>query len=326
MQASIVINNYNYARFLPDAIRSALRQSFDGGYEVLVVDDGSTDDSVEVARKFEPDVRVHTQPNGGQPAAFNAGVAMARGKWVVFLDADDTLLPDALSTQAKTMDDPAVVRSMGAMQVVDEAGRDLGDRVPGHQPDVSQARQAVLDHGPGAYIGPPTSGNAWRTEFLKKIAPLPTPEFRMAADGFLMDTAPCYGRVAWAGAAVAQYRMHGSSLLGASRGKVSSAGLVRVREHYRARAEFLSKTCLALGLAGDAERWLTGNWRVQLVEALLRGGPSVRAAKRLMHAVSRAGPTGARRLALRSALLCIAGCPPTVDRWVAQRVLDLGWM
>jgi len=87
---SIVIANYNYARFLGAAITSALEQTHPA-LEVVVVDDGSTDDSREVAARYP--VRLVTQRNLGVSAARNRGARETRGKYLVFLDSDDILEP-----------------------------------------------------------------------------------------------------------------------------------------------------------------------------------------------------------------------------------------
>ena len=91
---SVVIPCYNQAHFLSDAVRSALGQAYDP-LEILVVDDGSTDNCIEVVRRF-PDVRYVRQHNSGIASARNAGLANTRGAYVVFTDADDVLLPGAV--------------------------------------------------------------------------------------------------------------------------------------------------------------------------------------------------------------------------------------
>lgn len=96
VEVSVVIPCYNHGRFLGEAIRSVLLQSF-RDFEIVVVDDGSSDDTAQVARGFEG-VRLLQQKNQGQAAARNAGLRESRGRHVVFLDADDRLLPDALET------------------------------------------------------------------------------------------------------------------------------------------------------------------------------------------------------------------------------------
>jgi hypothetical protein len=93
---TIVITTYNHARYLDEAITSALAQEGDG-IEVLVIDDGSSDDPGSVVSKY-PGVRLVSQPNQGLSAARNAGTREARGRFVQFLDADDRLLPGAVAS------------------------------------------------------------------------------------------------------------------------------------------------------------------------------------------------------------------------------------
>ena len=93
---SIIIPCYNQGRFLREAVQSALEQTHSAA-EVIVVDDGSTDDTAAVTLEY-PAVRLLQQPNRGAAAARNRGLRESRGEYVVFLDADDRLLPDAAMT------------------------------------------------------------------------------------------------------------------------------------------------------------------------------------------------------------------------------------
>jgi glycosyltransferase involved in cell wall biosynthesis len=93
---SIIIPNYNYARYLREAIDSALAQTYQP-FEVIVVDDGSTDESRSVIQSYGPAIQPVFQKNEGLPSARNAGIAKAGGEFFVFLDADDALLPDAVA-------------------------------------------------------------------------------------------------------------------------------------------------------------------------------------------------------------------------------------
>jgi glycosyltransferase involved in cell wall biosynthesis len=96
-QFSIIIPTYERAAVVPAAIRSVLAQT-DPDFELLVVDDGSTDDIAGVVAAFDDErVALHRRPHAGVSATRNAGVALARGEFVVFLDSDDELLPDALA-------------------------------------------------------------------------------------------------------------------------------------------------------------------------------------------------------------------------------------
>ncbi|HSJ23513.1 MAG TPA: glycosyltransferase [Longimicrobiales bacterium] len=89
---SVVIDNYNYAALLPAAIESALDQTWPA-LEVIVVDDGSTDESRDIIAGYGGRIRPVLQENRGQAAAFNAGVAAARGDVICFLDSDDVWYP-----------------------------------------------------------------------------------------------------------------------------------------------------------------------------------------------------------------------------------------
>ena len=91
---SVVVVCYNQAHYLAEAIRSAIAQDYQD-MEVLVVDDGSTDETPEVARAF-PQVRYIRQDNRGLPAARNTGLRQSTGEYLLFLDADDRLLPNAV--------------------------------------------------------------------------------------------------------------------------------------------------------------------------------------------------------------------------------------
>ena len=90
---SIIITNYNYGRFLAEAIESALAQTWQDR-EILFIDDGSTDDSVDIARRYP--ITVLTQKNSGVCIARNNALSLARGEYVMFLDADDRLVPTAV--------------------------------------------------------------------------------------------------------------------------------------------------------------------------------------------------------------------------------------
>ncbi|MGH7355034.1 MAG: glycosyltransferase [Candidatus Rokuibacteriota bacterium] len=99
---TLVIATYNHARFLPEALASALAQTLPP--EIVVVDDGSTDDTPAVLARYADRVRVLRVDHGGLAVARNAGLAAARGRFVAFLDADDLLDPAKLETQAAILE------------------------------------------------------------------------------------------------------------------------------------------------------------------------------------------------------------------------------
>ncbi len=104
-RVTVVIAAYNAATFLPETLDSVLAQSLTD-IEVIIVDDGSTDRTPEILETYSDNrLRVLRQPNGGVSAARNAGLAVAGAPYVFFLDADDILLPDALSRMVTVLDE-----------------------------------------------------------------------------------------------------------------------------------------------------------------------------------------------------------------------------
>ena len=97
---SILINNYNYGRFLGEAIDSALNQTYPH-VEVIVVDDGSTDDSKNIIANYGNRIQPILKKNGGQASAFNAGFLNSQGDIICFLDADDAFVPEKVTEVVK---------------------------------------------------------------------------------------------------------------------------------------------------------------------------------------------------------------------------------
>jgi glycosyltransferase involved in cell wall biosynthesis len=104
---SVVIPAYNAAAFLGDALASVAAQDC-GPIETIVVDDGSSDRTAEVARSFQPPVTLIAQAHAGPGAARNTGVAAARGEFFAFLDADDLWTPSSLALRLNALDERAV--------------------------------------------------------------------------------------------------------------------------------------------------------------------------------------------------------------------------
>jgi glycosyltransferase involved in cell wall biosynthesis len=206
----VIINNYNYGRFLPAAIESALGQTYPN-VRVIVVDDGSTDDSRAVMRSFGGRIVSVLKENGGQASAFNAGFARSSGDLVVFLDSDDVLLPDAVERIVAVAEtDPAAVRIQYPKEVIDAAGRATGIVRPSpHIPLASgDLREAALTR-PFDLASVPTG--SFRSWALRRLLPIPEDEFAECADWYLVHLAALLGPVAALEAPAYGYRVHGGN-------------------------------------------------------------------------------------------------------------------
>lgn len=108
---SVIIPTYNRAHCIRETVQSVLDQTYQH-FELIVVDDGSNDNTLEVLRVFGDRVRVISQTNSGVSAARNLGTRIAVGKYLAFLDSDDTWLPEKLEHQLKLMGDEGIILSV----------------------------------------------------------------------------------------------------------------------------------------------------------------------------------------------------------------------
>jgi glycosyltransferase involved in cell wall biosynthesis len=250
--ATIIVNNYNYERFLSVAIDSALGQTYPKT-EVIVVDDGSTDGSRVVLGRYGDRITAILKPNGGQDSAHNAGLAASHGDLVCFLDADDALLPTALECAVPLFAEP------------DVRGRCTGELVPSASLPEGDLRDAVLQNGPNAYPTPPTSGNLWARRFLAEVFPIPPgPLHPGTGDAYLSMLAPLFGRVRRLTEPQGIYRRHMSNLYwGRLLERLPEA--LAAHEHH---CHILAQVLRSRGVTVDPERWRLASWLHRLRRAL----------------------------------------------------------
>src|SRR5919198_40050 len=212
LSVDIIVNNFNYGSFLEAAIDSALAQDH-AAVRVIAVDDGSTDDSRAIIASYGDRITPVLKNNGGQAAALNAGFEHSKGDVVMFLDADDVLLPSAarLVVDAFTAD-PRRVKVQYRMEVIDAAGRPSGAvKPPQHLPMPSGDFRAHELAFPLDLTWLPTSGNAFAGWALQRLLPIPEDEFAPAADWYLQHLTPLLGPVASLTEIGAQFRTHGAN-------------------------------------------------------------------------------------------------------------------
>ena len=204
---SIVINNYNYGRFLRQSINSALSQTYPRT-EVIVVDDGSTDDSREIIASYGERIVPVLKENGGQASAFNAGFTVSRGEVLIFLDADDLLLSEVAEKVIEVWR-PGLAKVQYLLEIIDDTGRRQGISIPSGSMPSGDLRNLILSIG--AYVSSPTSGNAFACHVLEQLLPMPEREWRISADGYLLHLSPFFGEVVSLSKVLGFYRVHHSN-------------------------------------------------------------------------------------------------------------------
>ena len=243
---SILVSNYNYARYIGAAIQSALDQTYTN-IELIICDDGSTDNSVSVIEEYErKDSRLRLIPkeNGGQGSGFNAAFAASRGEIITLLDSDDLFLPHK------------VERIVADFQANSDAGFGV-HRVMRMSADLR--RQGVwpmsaplpkgwygsrmLEDGGILPFMPPTSGLSFRRQVADRIFPLPLEApLVKCPDQLITRLAPLLTVVTREDEALSQYRLHGDNNYGPDR--VTAASFKRELEYCAAlweRAKTLSR-------------------------------------------------------------------------------------
>ncbi|MBU3993855.1 MAG: glycosyltransferase family 2 protein [Alphaproteobacteria bacterium] len=208
LRFSIVIANYNYAKFIRSAIESALALDWPH-VDVVVVDDGSTDGSVDIIRSFEGRVVASFQANAGQRVANNVGFALAQGDVIVFLDADDVLEP-GFAREVAAVWNRRISKVQVQMIRVDAQDRSLGSLLPqiDRVPDPAEIR--AWASATTEYPTPPGSGNAYARDFLAKVFPI-GPDHDSSTDSTCLALAPLLGDVVTVLKPLARYRQHGAN-------------------------------------------------------------------------------------------------------------------
>jgi glycosyltransferase involved in cell wall biosynthesis len=230
---SILVSNYNYARYIGSALQSALDQTY-SNFELIVCDDGSTDDSIGVIEEYErKDARLRfiRKANGGQASGFNAAFAVSRGEIIALLDSDDRFLPHKV--ERIVADFQAHPDSGFGVHRVIRMSADLRRQGvwPMSAPLPSGWYGSLLLHDGGIlpYM-PPTSGLSLRREIAERIFPLPLIEpLVRCPDQLITRLAPLLTNVTREDEALSEYRLHGGNNYGPDR--VTAASFKRELEY-----------------------------------------------------------------------------------------------
>jgi len=209
---SVLIDAYNHERFIEQAIASVLEQDFPASdREILVVDDGSTDRTPEIVRKFEPHVRLLRKQNGGQASAFNVGIPECRGEIIAFLDGDDWWAPAKLTRVCQTLRADAAIGMVGhaIVESFDDGRNKIVALDETERLRLNSLRASQVFRLHRAYLG--TSRLTLRADTARKILPIPE-ELVFEADEYLFTLAGVLSEFVILKDTLTHYRIHGGNL------------------------------------------------------------------------------------------------------------------
>ncbi|WP_414575269.1 glycosyltransferase family 2 protein [Anabaena sp. CCY 9402-a] len=213
MKVSVIISNYNYARYLSRAINSVLSQTY-SDIELVIVDDGSSDDSRDVITKIQaqaPDkIKAIFQANQGQGGAFNAGFEAASGEIIAFLDADDVWQPHKIQRIVEVFNTSDVVGVMHHLEIIDGDDNTINNASTQGAKLSEDLASVILSTG-NAWCFPPTSGLAYRREALQKVFPIDPVKWRIWADGCIIYCTAFLGKIKTLHENLGSYRIHGAN-------------------------------------------------------------------------------------------------------------------
>lgn len=247
MKVSVIIINYNYGHYLSDAIESVISQTY-SDMEIIVVDDGSTDDSRSIIKSYGDSVERVFQSNRGMAEASNAGFNKSQGEIIMFLDADDYLNKYAAERVVNIWDENCSKVHFRLLKV-DKYGKKIG-YVPNKNKSLSSGEvgEKILKYG--SYNTPPTSGNAFSREVLLKLFPIKNIKVnsgttyleKITTDAYLKRKVPFFGHVKSINQVLGYYRIHGNNS-GASKSQLcNKLKRQRILNVVRTDTEFIKKS------------------------------------------------------------------------------------
>jgi alpha-1,6-rhamnosyltransferase len=324
---SVLVDTYNHERFIEEALVSVVEQDFPASdMEILVVDDGSTDRTPEIVRKFGPRVRLLRKSNGGQASAFNCGIPETQGEIVAFLDGDDWWARNKLSRVADALaaDPEAGIVGHGIIIVHRDGSKQTEVLREGFRFQANTVEGAKLFRRRGSFLG--TSRMTIRRELLQRIGSVPD-AIRVQADEYLFTLASALAGARILEDALTFYRLHDSNAFQTERFDLE-----------RERRKQQSLALLGASLLGEFERHgidrrvasaavaytLASADRLRLIAD--GGWPwETTAAEWRLYSVSHPEATISHRAFKSLTLVAALAVPPRVYYRVQSRLSKSGW-
>jgi glycosyltransferase involved in cell wall biosynthesis len=201
---SVVVGNFNYGRFVREAITSVLEQTYPN-VEIIVIDDGSTDNSRDVIDTFGEKLRKVYIPNGGQSNVFDLGLRLSRGEIVCMLDSDDFFYPNKIQRVVEMY-----AKMPDAHYVFHAVSRIEGERTYPGPESINAESRMIGKNITRVFTAPPTTGTTYRRSLLERIFPIPSVA-PMGADNFTKFAAMSLERGYYSTEALGVLRIHGSN-------------------------------------------------------------------------------------------------------------------
>lgn len=202
---TVAVCSFNQDQFVRSAIHSILNQTYKK-IELIIVNDGSTDDTKKIIEEFKERANIINKINGGQASSYNAAINIATGKIIFFLDADDFYYPQTIERVVNVMSDSGAVKAHFFLDCVNEYDEPLSLRTP-RLLSSGFMHDKIINEG-WLYYSAPGSGNAYDTATLKQIGALPESiDDKHGADFFLIHACSLYGEIVSVHETLAAYRV-----------------------------------------------------------------------------------------------------------------------
>ena len=277
---SVCILNYNYGRFLAAAIESVLAQDFQD-YELIIVDDGSTDNSRAIIQEYGGRVKPVFKENGGLASSYNAGFAHSTGEVICYLDADDVFLPHKLSTLAQIYRENHEIGWVYHLMRRETLQGKQVDSLPRNPPGVADLRQKMTLGALVPMGGAATGGMSFRHTLLAQFLPMPEVKNSAFDDNYLKFSSYTLTKGYYLNEILSVQRIHGNNAYTLNpRNKIDQAKRTILAAYWLRKRfpiiQLFTDRLMAKGLAYQRQSGWTEAQYEQIIQEYLASTPLYR--------------------------------------------------